>query len=92
MNAYKVAATLTENGTLVLKGLPFHSGDTVEIIILEQATVEVPVTGDLTTATEIDAAFAEMATDTEYQAESLQIAQEFAVSQWEALPVDEASQ
>jgi hypothetical protein len=36
MNAYKLAATLMEDGTLVLKGLPFHAGDTVEIIILEQ--------------------------------------------------------
>jgi hypothetical protein len=36
MNAHKLAATLMEDGTLVLKGLPFHAGDTVEIIILEQ--------------------------------------------------------
>jgi hypothetical protein len=36
MNAHKVAATFMEDGTLVLKGLPFHAGDTVEIIILEQ--------------------------------------------------------
>ncbi|QKD82775.1 hypothetical protein HPC62_11790 [Thermoleptolyngbya sichuanensis A183] len=37
MNAYKLAATLIEDGTLILKGLPFHAGDTVEIIILEQS-------------------------------------------------------
>ncbi|WP_204149993.1 hypothetical protein [Leptolyngbya sp. CCY15150] len=36
MNAHKLAATLLEDGILVLKGLPFHAGDTVEIIILEQ--------------------------------------------------------
>ena len=36
MNAHKLAATLMEDGTLVLKGLPFHAGDTVEVIILEQ--------------------------------------------------------
>jgi hypothetical protein len=36
MNAHKLAVTLIEDGTLVLKGLPFHAGDTVEIIILEQ--------------------------------------------------------
>lgn len=36
MNAYKVEAMLTEDGTLVLEGLPFHSGDTVEIIVLEK--------------------------------------------------------
>jgi hypothetical protein len=43
MNAHKLAATLMEDGTLVLKGLPFHAGDTVEIIILEQSTLEEPV-------------------------------------------------
>jgi hypothetical protein len=37
MNAHKLAATLNEDGTLVLRGLPFHAGDTVEIIILEQS-------------------------------------------------------
>ena len=36
MNAHKLAATLMEDGTLILKGLPFHAGDTVEITILEQ--------------------------------------------------------
>lgn len=40
MNAHKLAATLIEDGTLVLKGLPFHAGDTVEIIILEQSKEE----------------------------------------------------
>ena len=40
MNAHKLAATLMEEGTLVLKGLPFHAGDTVEIIILEQPKEE----------------------------------------------------
>ncbi len=35
MNAYKVYATVSENGTLVLEGLPFQSGERVEIIILE---------------------------------------------------------
>jgi hypothetical protein len=42
MNAHKLAATLMEDGTLVLKGLPFHAGDTVEIIILEQPKEERP--------------------------------------------------
>jgi hypothetical protein len=42
MNAHKLAATLMEDGTLVLKGLPFHAGDTVEIIILEQPKEECP--------------------------------------------------
>lgn len=34
MNAHKIETSLTEDGTLVLKGLPFHVGDVVEVIIL----------------------------------------------------------
>jgi len=40
MNAHKLAATLKQDGTLVLKGLPFQAGDRVEIIILEQTQGE----------------------------------------------------
>jgi uncharacterized lipoprotein YbaY len=36
MNAYKVEAVVTENGTVILRGLPFQAGDTVEVIVLEQ--------------------------------------------------------
>ncbi|WP_448573851.1 hypothetical protein [Trichothermofontia sp.] len=36
MNAYKLAAMLIEDGTLLLKDLPFQAGDAVDIIILEQ--------------------------------------------------------
>jgi len=43
MNAHKLAATLMEDGTLVLEGLPFHAGDTLEIFILEQSKLEEPV-------------------------------------------------
>lgn len=42
MHAHKLTATLGEDGTLVLKGLPFHAGDRVEIIILEQTKAERP--------------------------------------------------
>jgi hypothetical protein len=38
MNAHKVQAVLTEDGTLMLQGLPFHAGDAVEVIILEAKT------------------------------------------------------
>ncbi|MEH2239951.1 hypothetical protein [Nostoc sp.] len=38
MNAHKVEAVLTEDGTLILRGLPFHAGDAVEVIILEAKT------------------------------------------------------
>ncbi|MBO0349996.1 hypothetical protein J0895_12915 [Phormidium pseudopriestleyi FRX01] len=36
MNAHKVAITFNEDGKLELTGLPFHAGDTVEIIFLNQ--------------------------------------------------------
>ena len=39
MNAHRLAATLQEDGTLMLKGLPFHAGETVDVIILEQPEV-----------------------------------------------------
>jgi hypothetical protein len=37
MNAHKVETVLSEDGALSLKGLPFHVGDAVEVIILEQS-------------------------------------------------------
>ena len=42
MNAYNVETVLTEDGTLLLKELPFHAGDAVEIIILEQSKTLLP--------------------------------------------------
>ena len=39
---------------------------------------------------EIDAAFARMANDAEYQSEALQIAEEFAQSDWEAWQIGES--
>lgn len=41
---------------------------------------------------EIDAAFAEMANDAEYQAEARQIEAEFATASWEALQLGEREQ
>ncbi|MBW4554181.1 MAG: hypothetical protein KME35_24225 [Aphanocapsa sp. GSE-SYN-MK-11-07L] len=37
MNAYKIETILSEDGALVLKDLPFHVGDAVEVIILERS-------------------------------------------------------
>lgn len=34
MNAHRVKATLTQDGTLILNDLPFHAGDSVEVIVL----------------------------------------------------------
>ncbi|MFB2921440.1 MULTISPECIES: hypothetical protein [Aerosakkonema] len=34
MNAHRVKATLTQDGTLTLNDLPFHAGDSVEVIVL----------------------------------------------------------
>ena len=35
MKAHRIETTLTENGTLTIKDLPFQAGDAVEIIIKE---------------------------------------------------------
>lgn len=35
MNAYKFRTTLGKDGTLTLEGLPFSSGELVEVIVLE---------------------------------------------------------
>jgi hypothetical protein len=37
MNAHKIETILSEDGALILKGLPFHIGDAVEVIILERS-------------------------------------------------------
>ncbi len=36
MKAHRIETTLTENGTLTIKDLPFQAGDAVEIIIKER--------------------------------------------------------
>lgn len=41
MNAYKVATTLTKDGVLLLEGLPFVSGDAVEIIVIEKSSEQI---------------------------------------------------
>ena len=35
--AHKVETVISENGTLVLEGLPFQAGEAVEVIILKQS-------------------------------------------------------
>ena len=48
MNAYKTEVTFSEDGELSLKGLPFHAGDAVEVIILERpGKREAPVSNDM---------------------------------------------
>ena len=36
MQAYRVATTVQQDGTLTLSNLPLHAGETVEVIILVQ--------------------------------------------------------
>jgi hypothetical protein len=36
MNAHRIEATISPDGTLVLKDVPFQPGDLVEVIILER--------------------------------------------------------
>jgi hypothetical protein len=44
MQAHKIEVILSENGMLVLKGLPFRAGETVEVIILERPKPQ-PISG-----------------------------------------------
>ncbi len=36
MQAYRVETVVTEDGTLIIKGVPFRTGATVEVIIFSQ--------------------------------------------------------
>lgn len=40
MNAYKLNAVLSQDGQLLLDGLPFQAGELVEVIVLAQADTE----------------------------------------------------
>jgi hypothetical protein len=37
MNSHRVETTITEDGSLTLKDIPFHAGDSVEVIILARS-------------------------------------------------------
>jgi hypothetical protein len=39
MRAYRLKITLAEDGALQLSALPFHKGETVEVILLERQPV-----------------------------------------------------
>ncbi len=38
MHVHRIETTLEQDGTLTLSDLPFHAGESVEVIILSQAT------------------------------------------------------
>jgi hypothetical protein len=38
MDSHRFETTLEEDGTVTVKGLPFHAGDTVEVIVKPKAT------------------------------------------------------
>lgn len=40
MNTCRLHTTLTEDSTLVLQGLPFKAGETVEVVIRQEAAVQ----------------------------------------------------
>jgi hypothetical protein len=41
MNAHKLEAVLSQDGQLLLNGLPFLAGDAVEVIVLSQTTLQI---------------------------------------------------
>jgi hypothetical protein len=40
MNAYKVRSIVTADGTIILKGLPFNVGKSVEVIVLDDVSTQ----------------------------------------------------
>jgi hypothetical protein len=38
MSTHRIETTLEEDGTLTLEGLPFHAGETVEVLVQPKAT------------------------------------------------------
>jgi hypothetical protein len=40
MNAYKIRSIVMPDGSIVLKGLPFNVGKSVEVIVLEDVALE----------------------------------------------------
>ena len=47
MNAYKVDAIITENGLAIRSGLPLPVGSSVEVIILDNGTLDKPLSSDI---------------------------------------------
>ena len=39
MESHRIETTLEQDGTVTLRGLPFHAGDTVEVTIVPKATL-----------------------------------------------------
>ena len=44
MNAHRMSATLQKDGMIVLQNLPFHKGDSVEIIVLKNPSTAATAT------------------------------------------------
>ena len=47
MNAYKVDAIVTENGLAILSELPLPVGSSAEVIILDNGTLDKPLSSDI---------------------------------------------
>ena len=87
MKTIETTVTVDESGQLTMQ-VPDDvvPGRHHVVLVIDEETKTEPAIA----THEIDAAFAEMAHDAEYQAEALQLEAEFAVAQWEALQIAEA--
>ena len=87
MRTIETTVIVDESGQLTLR-LPegILPGCHRVVIVIDE---RVSVNDSVSSGEDIDAAFAEMASDTEYRAEAIQIEDEFAVAQWEAMQVTE---
>jgi len=86
MRSIETTVTVSADGKLTLQ-LPadIPPGQHRVVLVIDER-IDSPVSSTY----EIDAAFAEMSDDAEYQAEARQIEAEFATAQWEALQAIEA--
>jgi hypothetical protein len=87
MKTIEMTVTVDEGRQLTLQ-LPdgIVPGRHKVVLVIDDIT-ESPLGAD-----DVDAAFAEMVNDSEYQTKAMQLDAEFAVAQWEALQVAEAGQ
>lgn len=88
MITIETTAIIDKSGQLTLQ-LPddIAPGRHRVVVVIDEQTYA----SELVSSEDIDAAFAEMSNDTEYHAEAIQIEDEFATAQWEAIQIAEAN-
>jgi hypothetical protein len=87
MRTIETVVTISPDGKFTVQLPPdIPPGDRRIVLVIDDQVL----TSSQSKKIELDAAFAEMANDPDYQQESQQIEAEFAASQWDALQLSEA--